>query len=231
MWASQCATTASAASSSMAVSFTNPMPSASSAVNASAVRNQRRAAAPIFASTKGEMVAGVRPSRTSERRNCAPSIATAISAQATSPTPPPVTWPWATTITGLAQSLMAASMLESPMASAWFSASFLPAAARIQSRSAPAEKLLPLPASTMARTSSAWPNRVKASSSAAMSSALKALCRSGRFSVSRAVPQSSRVSSSIAITSGTCRTEFPAPAAAMMPPGSTPPRRACLPAR
>ena len=59
--------------------------------------------------------------------------------------------------------------------------------ARIQVRSAPAQKLGPSPRSTTARTRSSLLSRVKASLSSAISRALKALCTSGRFSVTYAV--------------------------------------------
>src|SRR4051794_38793801 len=67
-------------------------------------------------------------------------------------------------------------------ASATFSSNERPAEARIQSTSAPAEKLAPSPASTTAR---ARPTSTNVSASSPISPASKALRRSGRASVTR----------------------------------------------
>jgi hypothetical protein len=58
----------------------------------------------------------------------------------------------------------------------------------LQFRSAPAQKALPWPASTIARTSSSSPARSKASVSSAMTVSFIALRTSGRFSQIRATP-------------------------------------------
>src|SRR4051794_15493430 len=67
-------------------------------------------------------------------------------------------------------------------ASATFSSNERPAEARIQSTSAPAQKLAPSPASTIAR---ARPTSTNASESSRIRSASKAFRRSGRASVTR----------------------------------------------
>src|SRR5580658_1329285 len=64
---------------------------------------------------------------------------------------------------------------------------------RIQSRSAPAEKLLPAPRRTTARTASSAPNRPSVSVNSAISRSSKALCKSGRLRVTVATPRASTV--------------------------------------
>ncbi len=58
-------------------------------------------------STKGEMTAGMIPSFTSENPKTASGAAIAMSAQATSPEPPPRTYPCARTTTGAGQESIA----------------------------------------------------------------------------------------------------------------------------
>ena len=107
--------------------------------------------APIFASANGEITAGTIPSFTSEKANTALSPATAMSAQATSPAPPPRAWPWTRATTGAGQRSIASSMPRRALASATFASKSSSTEPRIQSTSAPAQKLGPSPARNTAR--------------------------------------------------------------------------------
>src|SRR5947207_7393162 len=122
------------------------------------------------------------PSFTSENANTASGAASAMSAAATSPAPPPRACPCTRATTGAGQPSIASSMRRSAVASATFSSNESSADERIQSTSAPAEKLAPSPASTTAR---ARPTSTNASASSAISAASNALRRSGRASVTR----------------------------------------------
>jgi hypothetical protein len=85
--------------------------------------------------------------------------------------------------------------------------------ARIQFRSAPAQKALPWPASTTARSVSSCDSARKVAVSSAMTWSLKALRTSGRLSQTSATKGEGRLSSSVVVitglTSGTRRTWRP----------------------
>src|SRR3954451_13479149 len=122
------------------------------------------------------------PSFTSEKAKTASGAASAMSAAATSPAPPPRAWPCTRATTGAGQPSIASSIERSAFASATFSSYERPTDERIQSTSAPAEKLGPSPASTTAR---ARPTATNASASSAISAASNAFRRSGRAMVMR----------------------------------------------
>ena len=134
------------------------------------------------ASANGEITAGMIPSFTSENAKTARGSAIAMSEHATSPQPPPSAWPCTRATTGAAQDSIASSIFRNAFASATLSSKERSTDERIQSTSAPAEKLGPSPASTTAR---ARPTSTKASASSAISAASNALRRSGRASVTR----------------------------------------------
>ena len=90
--------------------------------------------------------------------------------------------PWTRATTGAGQPSIASSMARSAFASATFSSYERSTEERIQSTSAPAEKLGPSPARTTAR---ARPTPTNASASSAMSAASNAFRRSGRVNVIR----------------------------------------------
>jgi len=69
------------------------------------------------------MTDGRIPSLTSESAKTVPSAAMAMSAAATSPTPPPMAAPWASATTGFPQASIARSIMDIFAASASFSAS------------------------------------------------------------------------------------------------------------
>mmetsp|Transcript_14155 Transcript_14155/g.23556 ORF Transcript_14155/g.23556 Transcript_14155/m.23556 type:complete len:242 (-) Transcript_14155:76-801(-) len=127
-------------------SLTSPIFTPSSARMDSPVINIRRAfAAPIFATTYGEMVAGMTPSFTSDKAKKADLRAITWSQQETSPTPPPIADPLMRphNITG--------SLLSSERNLAKFTASFklsssviLPAAWK-PFGSPPAQNIAPFP--------------------------------------------------------------------------------------
>src|SRR5579859_2760247 len=97
------------------------------------------------------MTAGMIPSLTSENANTASGAAIAMSAAATRPAPPPRAWPCTPATTGAGQPSIASSIARSAFASATFSSYERWTEERIQSTSAPAEKLGPSPARTPAR--------------------------------------------------------------------------------
>src|SRR6476661_2781089 len=105
------------------------------------------------------------PSFTSEKAKTASTAAIAMSAAATSPAPPPRAWPCTRATTGAGQPSIASSIARSAFASATFSSYERSTDERIQSTSAPAEKLGPSPANTTAR---ARPTPTKASASSVM---------------------------------------------------------------
>ncbi len=97
------------------------MRSAVSASKRSPVTKYRRAApTPIFASANGETTAGMIPSLTSEKAKTASCAATATSAQATSPAPPPSAWPCTRHTTGAGQRSTDSSSCRSAFASRRF---------------------------------------------------------------------------------------------------------------
>ena len=128
------------------------------------------------------MTAGMIPSFTSEKAKTASGAAIAMSAAATSPAPPPRAWPCTRATTGAGQPSIASSIARSAFASATFSSYERSTEERIQSTSAPAEKLGPSPPRTTAR---ARPTPTNASASSAISAASNAFRRSGRASVMR----------------------------------------------
>src|SRR5215470_13668090 len=136
------------------------------------------------------MTAGMIPSFTSENAKTASGAAIAMSAAATRPAPPPRAWPCTRATTGAGQPSIASSIARSPFASATFSSYERSTEERIQSTSAPAEKLGPSPAS---RTARARPTPTNASASSPISAASKALRRSGRASVMRSTSPSRSV--------------------------------------
>src|ERR1700735_3691300 len=78
---------------------------------------------------------------------------------------------------------------------------------RIPSRSAPAEKLLPAPRRTTARTDSSSPRPAKQAVMRAISASSKALCSSGRLSVTVATPRASMLWSRVSVMSLTLHPE------------------------
>jgi hypothetical protein len=127
------------------------------------------------------MAAGMMPKRTSDVAKTASLAATAMSHAAARPMPPPSAAPWTRATLGFFSSASVRSIRASLRASSRFSSRPLWAARFIQLRSAPAEKLLPRPASTTTRTSSSPSSATQAAISSAIRSSSKALWRSGRF--------------------------------------------------
>ncbi|MPN13728.1 hypothetical protein SDC9_161052 [bioreactor metagenome] len=127
------------------------------------------------------MADGMMPNLTSEVANNALVDATAMSQAEARPMPPPRAAPWTRAMVGLFISAMVRSILANARASLRLSSMPLLAARRIQLRSAPAEKLLPRPASTTARISVSSSSAMKAAVSSVIRVSSKALCRSGRF--------------------------------------------------
>ena len=105
-----------------------------------------------------------------------------MSAAATRPAPPPSAWPCTRATTGAGQASIASSIAAARSRRRRSLRSERSTEERIQSTSAPAEKLGPSPASTTAR---ARPTSTNASASSAISAASNALRRSGRASVIR----------------------------------------------
>ena len=133
--------------------------------------------------TNGEMTAGASPSRTSVSAKLAASLATAMSQQATRPTPPPRAAPWMRPTIGLGHASMASKKPAIFMASAALSTLPKWAIDFIHWMSAPAQKLLPAPPMTTTCTLGSLPSPENSSCSAMTRSPLKALPVSGRFSV------------------------------------------------
>ena len=109
------------------------------------------------------MVAGIRPSLTSEKANFAPLTATAMSQAATMPAPPPMAAPSTMAQVRAGISCRALSIFASPMASSRLSLSDQRTASDIQARSAPALNVPPAPRMNTTRTWSA-PCRVSKAS-------------------------------------------------------------------
>ena len=146
------------------------------------------------------------PSFTSENAKTVSASAIAMSAAATRPAPPPSAWPCTRATTGAGHASIASNICRIAFASATFSSTDRPTDARIQSTSAPAQKLAPSPASTTARarpTSTKACESSKAFDSSSISSASNALRRSGRASVMRSTEPSRSTRS--AFTSGILR--------------------------
>src|SRR4029079_3348411 len=134
------------------------------------------------ASANGEITAGMIPSFTSEKAKTVSGAASAMSGAATSAAPAQRESPCTRVTTGAGQPSIASSIARSAFASATFSSYERSTEERIQSTSAPAEKLGPSPPSTTAR---ARPTATNASASSAMSAASNAFRRSGRAMVMR----------------------------------------------
>ena len=203
----------SAASSSAggATRSTRPQASASAAPKVSPVQKRRRArAGPTRAITKGAIIAGAIPSRTSEKAKCASLEATTTSAAARSPTPPPRAGPLTRATTGRGSSATAANTACVRRASSRFAAGPASRMRRIQFRSAPAEKTLPVPVTTTTRTAGSAAQAASASPRRATSASSSAFPTPGRSRVRVATPS--------------CRSTR-----SMPPPFSPPPRRPCSP--
>src|SRR5437867_365787 len=183
----------SAASSSAGATTrsTRPQASASAAPKVSPVQKRRRArAAPTRAITKGAIIAGAIPSRTSEKAKCASLEATTTSAAASRPTPPPRAGPLTRATTGRGSSATAANTACVRRASSTFARAPASRMRRIQFRSAPAEKTLPAPVTTTTRTAGSAAHAASASPSRATSAWSSAFPTSGRSRVRVATPSS-----------------------------------------
>src|SRR5574343_227476 len=127
------------------------------------------------------MAEGMMPNLTSEVANTALVEATAMSQAAARPVPPPSAAPCTRAMVGFFISASTRSMRASARASRRFSSKPFCAARFIQLRSAPAEKLLPRPASTTTRTLASASSASQAAVISAIRVSSKALCTSGRF--------------------------------------------------
>src|SRR4029077_20696373 len=101
------------------------------------VKSARACPGPIARSTYGAIVAGIRPSRASAKAKRAPSAATATSAHATSPAPPPIAGPWTRAITAFVQASTCSNASRRATASCRFSSRVRSRLARIHAMSAP----------------------------------------------------------------------------------------------
>ena len=130
------------------------------------------------------MIAGARPSRTSENANVDAGPASAMSQAPTSPMPPARTCPSMLATTGLGSAMICRS---SPISRAvpW---AIPPARASV--RSAPAQNVDPVWVSSTARTPSSAAAAASASSSCVISAADSALRLRGESSAIRAMPRS-----------------------------------------
>jgi hypothetical protein len=104
---------------------------------------------PSLGSTTTEIIAGIKPRRTSLKLNFADVTPIAMSAAATRPTPPPKACPLTAAITGFGPSQMSCRISTK---------GFLPALSEVTAsprllRSAPAQNAGPLPVTTITRTS------------------------------------------------------------------------------
>src|SRR5438094_737897 len=181
----------SAASSSAGGATRSPRPQrgASAAPKVSPVQKRRRArAGPTRAITKGAIIAGAIPSRTSEKAKCASLEAPTPSAAARSPTPPPGAGPLPRATTGRGSSATAANTACVRRASSRFAAGPASRMRRIQFRSAPAEKTLPAPVTTTTRTAGSAAQAASASPRRATSASSSAFPTSGRSRVRVATP-------------------------------------------
>ena len=122
------------------------------------------------------------PSLVSVKPKTVSAAASAMSATAQRPIPPPSAAPCTRATTGTGQASIVSSISAMRRASASLSSTDSAAEARIQATSAPAQKAAPSPASTTARSASGGSvaRVLKASCRSAISSALKALRTSGR---------------------------------------------------
>src|SRR5438309_2989430 len=140
------------------------------------------------------MVAGVRPSRTSDTLNSVSVEATAISHAAISPMPPAYAAPCTRAIVGFFIACRRLSMAPNLSASFRLSSKSSSPILFIQFRSAPAQKALPRPASTTARTAGFSSSSPKAALSSAIIVSLNALRTSGRLSQRTATPRPAWIS-------------------------------------
>ncbi len=143
--ASTCAATqASRAVSSSTAAVSNPAAAASAALKRSPVSVKRASTrGPMTRSAGTRIIAGATPTRTSVKANVLAAAATAMSAAAMRPRPPARACPLTRAITGTGLSTMAVRT----------SGMRFGAAAPRSDRSAPEQKTVPVPESTMARTS------------------------------------------------------------------------------
>mmetsp|Transcript_22576 Transcript_22576/g.68835 ORF Transcript_22576/g.68835 Transcript_22576/m.68835 type:complete len:200 (+) Transcript_22576:557-1156(+) len=175
--------------SSSTTSCKSPIATAFSAVKRSPVRKYRRACAgDMRGTTYGEMVAGMRPRRTSDSEKVAERTPTAMSHAQISPTPPPNALPCTSATVAHGKSASFWSIRESWSASASFSSGESRAAARIQLRSPPAQKLRPSARTNSARSPSAARRPSSVAERELIISMLKALCTLGRARVSSKKP-------------------------------------------
>src|SRR5438552_5349111 len=131
--------------------------------------------------TYGLMAAGTMPKRTSEVANCAFVDAMQISHADARPMPPPSAAPCTRAMVGVLHSEMVRNSAASRRASSRLLSNEAAPWRLIQFRSAPAEKLLPSPASTIARTAGSASSRRNASVSSAIKVSSNALWSSGRL--------------------------------------------------
>ena len=143
------------------------------------------------------MVAGISPRRVSVSPNRVASSAITLSQTQASPMPPPMAAPWMRPINGFGISFRAFSIRASFRASAIRVARSALICAVIQLRSPPAQKTLPAPESTTARTAFDPPSVWAAAVRSSIIAADRALRRSGRFRVTEATPRSSIRTSSV----------------------------------
>ena len=122
---------------------------------------------------------------TSLSANVVSSAAMTMSQTAARPTPPPSAAPCTRAMTGIGSVSSLSSIRTTSSASRRFSRCVYAIAFDIQPMSAPAQNVLPLPASTIARSAGSSAASVAAALRAAMSSSSNALRTSGRFSVRR----------------------------------------------
>ena len=161
---------------------------ASSAEMRSPVTNQARARdSPILCTRYGEMTAGMTPSRTSVVPKIAFSAATTTSHTATRPVPPPSAAPWTRATIGFASSSNARKSDASSAESRRFSCIVKPETFFIQSRSAPAQNVLPAPESSMTRVVASDASSRTARCRRATISPSNAFRRAGRFRMRRAI--------------------------------------------
>src|SRR5688572_504271 len=146
-------------------------------------------ATPHLRTTYGETTAGRMPRRTSEKAKVASRDATAMSATATRPAPPPIACPWTRASSGIGRASRAPNISASARESVTFSSSVRSAVERIQATSAPAQNASPSARRTTQRAERS--TAVAASVSSAMSCASKAFFTAGRASVIQATPRSS----------------------------------------
>src|SRR5580765_7330209 len=128
-------------------------------------------------------MAGRMPSTTSVNPNCASSAATTTSQTAARPDPPPSAAPWTQPMSGTGMRSSARNIDAACRASAMFSSREKPIMRDIHCTSAPAEKTVPAPRRTTARTEPSAGTDVANAVRSAIMSSLNALRTSGRLSV------------------------------------------------